>query len=328
MNDRRRVNGPITGSAPPVFAAPATSHASAARTRHPRQLQKIFLRTGVTASASGSAYLEVQSHAPSPSLKLLCSVHGPRPLLRSAPFSSQLVLSTHISLAPFASDDARGNVRSTSERDIGVHLASALRGVILGERFPKSGLDVVVTVMEAGLDDYRQHEVDAETDRRPSIEYETMSILAGCITAASAALIEAGIDCIDLVTGGVAAMSVSRDEQTSDETHSRSDQSTLILDPSSRDSSNLAAACVVGYLASRDELAELWLKGDVTMPEKLIDGAVEAAIGARKMLASTLTDSLPLASSEPQEDKSEVAEHKMQHHTVKSVTHDMQMDER
>src|SRR4051794_11400744 len=71
------------------------------------------LKTGVTPSASGSAYLEIETSAtPGVSgLKLSCSVHGPRSLPRSAPFSPHIVLSTHVKYAPFATKQRRGYLR-------------------------------------------------------------------------------------------------------------------------------------------------------------------------------------------------------------------------
>src|SRR5438046_9080907 len=105
----------------------------------------IVLKTGVTASASGSAYLELQSHLEGQdssksyhtslmmsSLKLTCAVHGPRPLPRSAPFSPTVNLMAHVKFAPFATRQRRGYVRDANERDLAVHLEMALRGIIIG----------------------------------------------------------------------------------------------------------------------------------------------------------------------------------------------------
>ena len=112
------------------------------------------------------------------------------------------------------------------------------------------------------------------------------------MTAASAALAEAGIDCIDLVTGGVAALVGS--EKDRDVVHGHRDEGMLensshvVLDPSASEARTVSAACVVGYLASRDELASVWLKGDGLMLEKLLDGAVDAAVATRNVLANAL----------------------------------------
>lgn len=249
-------------------------------------ISNVVLRTGLTPSASGSGYLE---HEPStstqtrslatsvPSLKLSCAVHGPRPLPRSAPFSSQLLLSTRVKFAPFASRSRRGYIPDASERDLAAHLETALQGVLIGERWPKSGVDIIITVLEGEEDSLRN-----ENGRTSG--WGMMSILSGCITVASAALVDAGIDCVDLVTGGVSAI-----------VRQPSGSTQLILDPCPSDHEEIVAACVIGYLQSRDEVTEMWTKGNITRAssgkdteamgfESLVDQAVRAAVAARRVL--------------------------------------------
>ena len=237
------------------------------------------LKTGLTPSASGSAYLELEPSNPfttrfnlhqlqTSGLKLTCTVHGPRPLPRSSPFSPQLLLSTRVKFGSFASSQRRGYIPDPSERDLAAHLETALRGVLIGERWPKSGVDVVVTILEGEEDGPGQTE-----------SWGTMTILSGCITVASAAIADAGIDCIDFVTGGVSALVPDQ----------------LVLDPCPSDHENLRVACVVGYLQSRDEITEIWSKGKLgasgTVLQPLIDNAVEAAKAARLVLLEALNES-------------------------------------
>merc|ERR1711939_747790 len=68
MTDRRRINGPSGGSSAPIYskyiqkdAASQTERPS--RIRQPNVLRKMFLKTGVTPSASGSAYLDFWTEA-------------------------------------------------------------------------------------------------------------------------------------------------------------------------------------------------------------------------------------------------------------------------
>lgn len=237
------------------------------------------LKTGLTPSASGSAYLELEpSDSPSTTsnslrpqasrLKLTCTVHGPRPLPRSALFAPQLVMTTRVKFAPFAHRRRGAYLVDPSERDLAVHLESALRGVLIAERWPKSGIDVVVTVLEGEEDGPGQAE-----------GWGAMSILAGCITVASAAIDDAGIDSVDLVTGGVAAVVSGQ----------------LVLDPCPSDHDKIDAACVVGYLQSRDEITEIWSRDTVGASalvfEPLIDNAVEAAKAARLVLLESIKES-------------------------------------
>ena len=248
----------------------------------------------MTPSASGSAYLELEPSNPStqntslslstPSLKLSCTVQGPRPLPRSAPFSPQLLLSTRVKFAPFASRQRRGHIPDSGERDLAAHLETALRGVLIGERWPKSGVDVVITVLE-GEEDLLGN------DNGSSSGWSMMSILSGCITVASAAIVDAGIDCLDLVTGGVAAIVRQNDASLK-----------LVLDPCPSDNEINVAACVVGYLQSSDEITEIWSKGQISRAsrgkatekidfESLVDHAVEAAMAARRVVVEAINES-------------------------------------
>ncbi|KAJ5433384.1 Exosome complex component MTR3 [Penicillium daleae] len=310
MADRRRINGPPGGTRPAVFASNLQSGTSATdraqRQRQPSELRKIFLKTGLIPTASGSSYLEFEPSAslaaaranpkslipPSSALKLACTVHGPKPLPRSAAFSPNLVLTTHIKYAPFAARQRKGHIRDASERDLGVHLETALRGAIIAERWPKSGLDITITILEAEDDRWWGSAPDSH-----DASWGMMNVLAGCITAASAAIADAHIDCLDLVAGGVAAL-VSDDSASTSTVAPK-----LMLDTDPAEHRSILSACVVAYMPARDEITELWLKGDSskasledgddrTGHEALIDGAVDAARGAHAVLAEAVRESL------------------------------------
>ena len=235
----------------------------------------VVLQTGTVPSAPGSAYLELEaSQQPRPNsllpqqstLKLSCTVHGPKPVPRSASFSPNLQLSAHIKISPFATRVRKGYVRDNEERDISVHLETALKAVVLADRYPKSAVDVVVTVLEAEEDSL------VESEGQGMKGCATMNLLAGCLTVASVALVDAKIDCVDLMVGGVAMTTTDRHQ--------------LVLDPSPTEHNDIAAACVVGYLPSRDEITELWMKGDLpakgTGTSIGVDGLIDAAVGSAK----------------------------------------------
>lgn len=238
-------------------------------------------------SANGSAYLEIEAPAQSSAqnfllqqstLKLSCAVHGPKPLSRTANFSPNLQISAHVKIAPFATRNRRGYIRDNEERDVGIHLETALKGVILADRYPKSAIDVVVTVLEAEEDGISMQ------GRQGLRGCGTMNLLAGCITVASAALAHARIDCVDLMVGGVAVTTPT--------------SNTVLLDPSPAEHSDLTTACVVGYLPSRDEVTELWMKGDLPATatngkegvDTLIDSAVGSAKGAHAVLQQAVRE--------------------------------------
>lgn len=251
-----------------------------------RLTNRTDLKTGVTPSASGSAYLEIDQSTEIGGfgMKFTCTVHGPRSLPRSAPFSPHMVLTTHVKYAPFATRQRKGYLRDASERDLSIHLETALRGAIIADRWPKSGVDVVVTVVEGDMT--RQVTIDEGLE-----EWNNMAVLSGCITVAAAAIADAGIDCVDIVTGGVAALVANEGDQ---------DGQTTVLDPVVSEHKTILAACCVAYLPSRNEITNLWYKGSLSPSElathrSLVGKAVLASKGAGKAISLSLIEGLPLA---------------------------------
>ncbi|KAF9869219.1 3' exoribonuclease [Colletotrichum karsti] len=288
MADRRRINGPPGATLPPVYEVSGSKQSR--RARPPNGIRGLFLKTGITPTASGSAYMEIETpegHANARSkingMKLICTVHGPRSLPRSAPFSPYLVLSTHVKYAPFATRQRRGYLRDSSERDLSVHLDTALRGVIIADRWPKSGVDVIVTVIEGDQEREASHAQGNE-------EWDMMNVLSGCITVAAAALADAGIDCVDMVTGGVAALVNGDDTDPS--------APSIVLDPVSIEHERILAACCVAYLPSRAEITNLWVKGqlppsDPLLHTKLVGRAIQASKGSYRAVLERLQDNQP-----------------------------------
>ncbi|KAF2873423.1 3' exoribonuclease family, domain 1-domain-containing protein [Massariosphaeria phaeospora] len=294
--DRRRINAPSGGTSAPVFARTVKEPGylqslRPTRTRGPNELRKIFLQTSLVPSASGSAYLEIPTSTntptgktlipPTSSLKITASIQGPKPLPRSAPFSPSLLLTTTVKFAPFATRHRRGYIRDSVERDLGVHVETALRGVIIGERWPKSGVEVVITVVEGDEDAWWGDASGGGSGNGDGGGWGLLNVLAGCITVASAAIADAGIDCVDMVSGGVAAIIKTPNGK----------DLVKILDPCPAEHQNIVAACAVGYLAGRDEITELWMKGDVGAdPEELIEGATHAAVGSLSVMKEVILE--------------------------------------
>jgi exosome complex component MTR3 len=243
-------------------------------------LLSLVLQTGLIPSANGSAYVEFEAQAPSqrsfvrkaPTIKVSCVVHGPRPLPRNANFSPNLQLTASVKFAPFATQQRRGYIRDPAERDLGVHLENALKGVIVQDRWPKSAIDLSITVLEA------------EDDSTLGL----MGVLAASITAASAALLDARIDCLDMMTGGLAAA-----------IRGHAGKSSYVLDPSPSEHEDIDAACVVAYLPSRDEVVEVWTTGKLHSTrrggsanfEDIMDQAVGAARAVQTVLKEVVIES-------------------------------------
>ena len=174
-----------------------------------------------------------------------------------------------------------------------MHLETALRGVIIGDRWPKSGVEVIITILEGEED--RWWGDDNGRGSTGAGEWGMMSVLSGCITVASAAIADAGIDCVDVVSGGVAALVRAHGSL------GKQNPAILVLDPVPSEHQEILAACLVAYLPSRDEITDLWVKGDIgahsravssTNPpyEDLADSAVQAALGAHRVLVGALKD--------------------------------------
>ncbi|KAI0131990.1 3' exoribonuclease family, domain 1-domain-containing protein [Xylariales sp. AK1849] len=280
MADRRRINGPVGVTTPPVYVSAPQKPAA----KQDSSIRKIFLKTGVTPSASGSAYLELENpNQKGPnrtSLKLSCTIHGPRALPRSAPFSPHIILTTHVKYAPFATRTRRGYIRDSSERDLGVHLETALRGAIIADRWPKSGVDIIITIIEGDQDRDAPHNLDEEG-------WDMMNVLSGCITVASAAIADAGIDCVDTVAGGVAAL-VSKDDTT---------QPAIIMDPNPAENQKIYAACCVAYLPTRDEITNVWFKGqlpgaDMMIYNKMVERSLVACRSANRVIIQALNETI------------------------------------
>ena len=263
------------------------------------------LKTGPTPSASGSAYLELEPLPPAAhgdpvraTPKLMCTVHGPRPLPTSAPFASNLVLSTYVKFATFATRQRRGYLRDAVERDLAAHLETALRGVVIAERWPKSGVEVVVTVLEAEEDGHGAFQADAGASESGEEGWAVMPLLAGCITVASTALVDSGIACVDIVSGGVAAL-VQTYPRTDLQGSRNAANHEVVLDPCPFEHRNIIAMCVVGYLGSRDEVTEYWIRGALATPgnstsngandlERLVQGAIQMAAAAQAVILTAL----------------------------------------
>ena len=153
--------------------------------------------------------------------------------------------------------------------------------MIIGERWPKSGVEVVITILEGDEDGWWG---DAVSGKGEGSGWGMLNVLAGCVTVASAAMVDAGIDCVDLVSGGVAA--VVREKGSAKDV-------VKVLDPCPAEHEHVVAACAVGYLAGRDEITELWMKGDVgDNPDDLIEGATHAAIGSLSVLKEVVLEAV------------------------------------
>jgi exosome complex component MTR3 len=194
-------------------------------------------------------------------------------------------VSVSVKLAPFATRIRHGYIPNVIEKDLGLHVENALKGVILPDRWPKSGLEVSVTVLESE---------DGRDENSTFTGIALHNLLAAAINVSMAALSDAGIDCLDVLSAGVGAVVAGAGNKQG-----------RILDPAANEHDEILSTCVVGYLPSRDEIVELWStnvvsgngKEESLSHDNLVDSAIAAAKGAHSVLNEVLLESLNKSAS-------------------------------
>lgn len=245
--DRRR-NAATTESVPVQILGEAARK----RTRGAQEMRKIFLKTGLVTKANGSAFMETEN------IKVAAAVYGPRQV-KTGQFSPVAKLNAEVSFAPFSGRARVGYVAGAKEKDFSLHLQSALAPSVRLDLFPKSVVDVYVNVLE----------MDGQ-----------MATLAAAVTCASAAIADAGIDCMDTVTGSSAFLKEGQ----------------IYLDPEEADEGTpQEAQMMVAYLAALGELSEVYTRGSVdtgksTGFESLLSACIDAAAEVRVVSNNALLE--------------------------------------
>lgn len=140
--------------------------------RSPQDPRKLFMSVGMITQAKGSSYLEVGN------TKVCCGVYGPKDVQRGQDFKMSGQVLCAVKMAPFSCTNRLSPQPDTRQQEMSRQLKDTLESVIVLEKFPKSQIDVYVTVIE-----------------------DDGSLLAACVTAAGLALCHANIDVYDLVVG-------------------------------------------------------------------------------------------------------------------------------
>ena len=211
VNDGKRLTGPETSLPYSVF----TSRQSEKKNREGRgeeELRKIFLSTGVMSKAQGSAYIE-QGRT-----KVMVGVWGPREVQRRSDFSMSGSLTAEFKFAPFSRRSERAS--AGEEEELGQVVSEALASTVCLDKYPKSVLEVGVTVLE-----------------------DDGSVLAAALTAAGLALASAGVHMSDLVVGVKVGVREGADS--------------LLVDPEAGEEGGGGGEVVVGYLPSLDQVRHI-----------------------------------------------------------------------
>ena len=172
---------------------------------------KIFLRTGCVKEAKGSCYIEIGN------TKVICSLYGPREIPKKDEFSYKIAnLNCQFRYATFSScfNDKANNTSASSgtsnlltmsttnstslfqqqltqqqknqfylNQNLSSMIEEALKPSILLHKYPKSQIDLFIICFE---NDYKK-------------KFSNNTVLSASIIAASMSLIDASIECYDLV---------------------------------------------------------------------------------------------------------------------------------
>ncbi|KAL1694560.1 3' exoribonuclease family, domain 1-domain-containing protein [Schizophyllum commune] len=224
--DRRRINGPEE-SFPPVYDDEDAPQPSATRSdRGELDIRPIFLRPGLISQANGSAYIEADK------IKIACAVYGPRQN-KNVAYSEQGRLNVEVKYAPYATARRKAPLRDAEDRSIGVAIHQALLASVRLELLPKSTVDIFLVIIEA--------------------DGKEASIASG-VVAASAALADAGIEMLGLVSSCSAAVTGDK----------------IWLDPSAAESEQAGGTVILSCMPALDSVTSVWQSGRLP-PQKALE---------------------------------------------------------
>ncbi|KAL1924603.1 uncharacterized protein VTP21DRAFT_4257 [Calcarisporiella thermophila] len=244
--DRRRVFGPELSVAPIIEREDSDMTEVQRRDRRPEDIRPIFLKTGLINQANGSAYIEMNQ------TKIACGVYGPRQSKRPS-FSGKGKLNCEVKFSTFSCPKRRGHQQDAQEKELSAFLTQALSPAVRLELFPKSTVDIFIHILQND---------------------GTASCLAGCITAASVALADAGVEMVDMVAACSACFI----------------NDTIYMDCSLQEESHVTGSLVVAYMPTLRELTHVWQEGQVTLERT--EQAVEQCIGACTKIARVMRTAL------------------------------------
>ncbi len=137
------------------------------------ELRPVRIEVGVLNRADGSAYIEWGGN------KVLVAVYGPREAFpKHTQNPSKAVINARYNMAAFSVDERKRPGPDRRAMEISKVISEALETAIFAEQFPRTSIDIYIEVLQA----------DAGTR------------IAG-LTAASVALVDAGIPMKDMVVG-------------------------------------------------------------------------------------------------------------------------------
>ncbi|XP_045474360.1 exosome complex component MTR3-like [Harmonia axyridis] len=133
--------------------------------------RSLFLKTGIVAHAKGSAYLEQGKTI------VVSSVFDPREIPNRTDYSSKGEIYCEFKFAPFSCSKRRLHQQDSQEKEFSSVMKKALESVVCRYEFPNFQVDIYTLVL-----------------------HNDGSALSAAITAAGAALVNAGIPMYDVIT--------------------------------------------------------------------------------------------------------------------------------
>lgn len=178
VQDRRRLLGPANAK-PIVFSGEKAAKPEPEQEQGDDVQESVLLRQGLIENSNGSSLVEVNSGKRQ--LSLMASVYGPRALRSS--FTSTASISIQLQ------NGSQEKYNSTQLREVGTFLTSVFNAVVNRSRYPKSGIDIFV---------YLTYDRDVNQTSGSNIS----ALIPHCITSITLALVDAGIEILDLASGG------------------------------------------------------------------------------------------------------------------------------
>ncbi|CCC67140.1 hypothetical protein NCAS_0A05820 [Naumovozyma castellii] len=172
VQDRRRLLGP-SAAKPIVFTTVTSETTKVSEQEQQEQKQNetaaLTIKSGVVENCNGSTLIE------SSKFSLLTSVYGPKSIRGS--FTSQGTITIQLK------NGVVENYQTTELKEVSSWLVGIFNSVVNLENYPKSGIDIFVNLI-----------IDKQGDISKLIPFLIMGI---CL-----ALVDGGIEIIDIVTGG------------------------------------------------------------------------------------------------------------------------------
>ena len=210
------------------------------------ELRPIKIEVGVLERADGSTYLEFGGN------KILAAVYGPREShIRRLLEPNTGVIRCRYNMAPFSVDDRKRPGPDRRSSEISKITADALRPALMLENYPRSMVDVFIEVIEA----------------------EGGTRCAG-ITAASVALVDAGVPMKDIVVGCAAGKV----------------DDIVVLDLSEREDKEGQADVPIAIMPRTGEITLLQSDGDLS--EEEFQKALALAVEGCKKVSEIQKDAL------------------------------------